>query len=54
MRAGRPPWLPMPHKEPAKDRRLFEQGIAVVREHGRLTPLGEAIIQGAEDYLASA
>jgi HEXXH motif-containing protein len=39
--------------ELAGNRRLFEQGIAVVREHGRLTPLGEAIIRGAEDYMAS-
>jgi len=41
-------------KELADNRRLFEQGIRVVREHGRLTALGEAIIRGAEAYMASA
>jgi HEXXH motif-containing protein len=41
-------------QELADNRRLFDQGIKVVREHGKLTPLGEAVIQGAEDYMASA
>jgi hypothetical protein len=40
-------------KELAENRRLFDQGIKVVRAHGKLTPLGEAIIQGAENYMAS-
>jgi len=40
-------------KELADNRRLFEQGIKVVREHGKLTPPGEAIIRGAENYMAS-
>jgi len=41
-------------KELADNRRLFDQGIKVVREHGKLTPPGEAIIRGAENYMASA
>jgi hypothetical protein len=41
-------------KELAENRRLFDQGIKVVREHGRLTPMGEAIMRGAENYMASA
>jgi len=40
-------------RELADNRRLFDQGIKVVREHGKLTPLGEAIIRGAENYMAS-
>ena len=40
-------------RELANNRRLFEQGIKVVREHAKLTPPGEAIIRGAEEYLAS-
>jgi hypothetical protein len=40
-------------KELADNRRLFDQGIKVVRQHGKLTPLGEAIMQGAENYMAS-
>lgn len=47
---------PLPEKarkELAENRRLFDQGITVVREHAKLTPLGEAIIRGAEQYMAS-
>lgn len=40
-------------KELADNRRLFDQGIKVVREHGKLTPLGGAVIRGAENYMAS-
>ena len=40
-------------KELADNRRLFDQGIKVVREHGKLTSLGEAMIRGAENYMAS-
>jgi hypothetical protein len=34
--------------------RLFNQGINTVRQHGRLTPLGEVVMQGARDYMAIA
>lgn len=34
--------------------RLFHQGINTVRQHGRLTPLGETVMQGASDYMAVA
>jgi hypothetical protein len=40
-------------RELADNRRLFDQGIKVVREHGKLTPLGEAMMRGAENYMAS-
>ena len=40
-------------EELADNRRLFDQGIKVVRRHGKLTPPGEAIIRGAENYMAS-
>jgi len=32
--------------------RLFQQGITTVKQHGRLSPLGAAIMQGASDYMA--
>ena len=38
-------------KELAEIRRLFDQGIKVVRAQGKLTPLGEAIMRGAELYM---
>lgn len=40
-------------RELADNRRLFDQGIKVVREHGKLTLPGEAMIRGAENYMAS-
>ena len=39
-------------QELAENRRLFDNGIKVVRDHGRLTPLGVAIMRGAEEYMA--
>ena len=39
--------------ELADNRRLFDQGIEVVRGHGKLTPSGESVIRGAEVYMAS-
>lgn len=44
----------MARKELEDNRRLFNQGIETVRQHGKLTPLGEAVIQGAGDYMADA
>jgi HEXXH motif-containing protein len=41
-------------KDLAEDARLFQLGIATVQKHARLTEVGEAVIQGAADYMASA
>jgi len=41
-------------EELAENRRLFDKGIKVVREHGKLTSLGETLMLGAENYMASA
>ena len=35
------------------DKRNFESGLAVVREHGRLTGLGSQIMAGAQRYMAA-
>ena len=40
--------------ELVENRRLFDKGIKVVREHGKLTSLGDALMRGAENYMASA
>ncbi|HUB86624.1 MAG TPA: HEXXH motif-containing putative peptide modification protein [Verrucomicrobiae bacterium] len=40
--------------ELAENRRLFDKGIKVVREHGKLTSLGDTLMRGAENYMASA
>ena len=31
---------------------LAADGLATIRRHGRLTDMGEAILRGAEDYMA--
>lgn len=36
----------------AENARLFAKGIETVHRHGKLTPLGDAILQGASDYMA--
>jgi HEXXH motif-containing protein len=36
----------------AENARLFAKGIETVRRHGKLSPLGEAVMQGASDYMA--
>jgi len=41
-------------KELAQNKRLFDNAIKVVREHGKLTSLGETIMQGAVNYMATA
>lgn len=41
-------------KDLAEDARLFQLGIATVQKHARLTEVGEAVIQGATDYMAGA
>ena len=51
--------LPLSLKDKARaelgsNARLFNQGINTVRRHGRLTPLGEAVMQGASAYMAAA
>ena len=33
---------------------LFAKGMETVERHGQLTPLGEAVIHGARDYMAAA
>jgi len=38
-------------KDLADNTRLFNQGIATVRQHGKLSPLGEAVMQGASEYM---
>lgn len=32
---------------------LFKSGMATIREYGKFTPTGEAVIRGASDYMAS-
>jgi HEXXH motif-containing protein len=36
------------------DARCFSQGMEVVKRHGKLTEIGQAIIQGASDYMDAA
>ncbi|CAK6690154.1 aKG-HExxH-type peptide beta-hydroxylase [Synechococcus sp. CBW1107] len=36
------------------DRRNFEAGDSVIRQHGVLTPLGQDVLEGARQYMASA
>lgn len=40
-------------KDLAEDARLFRIGIDTVQKHGRLTEVGEAVMQGAIDYMAA-
>lgn len=40
-------------KELDNNARLFENGINTVNQHGRLTPLGKAVMQGAKDYMTA-
>jgi len=37
----------------AENARLFNKGIETVRHHGKLTPLGQALMAGASDYMAA-
>ena len=41
-------------KDLAENARLFSRGHAVVSKHARMTPVGEAVMQGAADYMAGA
>lgn len=41
-------------QELAQNAALFAKGMATVERHGELTPLGEAVIHGARDYMAAA
>jgi HEXXH motif-containing protein len=41
-------------KELSTHERLFAGGMVTIREHGKMTPLGAAVIQGAVDYMAKA
>ncbi|HEU5125374.1 MAG TPA: HEXXH motif-containing putative peptide modification protein [Verrucomicrobiae bacterium] len=41
-------------KDLAEDARLFQLGIDTVQKYARLTEVGEAVIQGATDYMADA
>jgi HEXXH motif-containing protein len=36
------------------DARCFSQGMEIITRHGKLTEIGRAIIQGADDYMDSA
>jgi hypothetical protein len=38
----------------AENARLFARGIETVRRHGKLTPLGKALMEGASDYMAGS
>jgi HEXXH motif-containing protein len=38
----------------ARDRGHFLEGLRTVKEHGRLSPAGEAVMAGAEAYMARA
>ena len=40
--------------ELANNAGLFNRGIETVRQYGRLTPLGESVMQGASDYMVGA
>ena len=40
-------------KDLAENARLFKQGIETVWKHAKLTPLGESVMWGASDYMAS-
>jgi hypothetical protein len=42
------------HKDLAENARLFTKGIETVERHGKLSPLGKALIQGASEYMAAA
>lgn len=39
-------------KDLETDTRLFKQGIETVQKHGKLSPLGAEVMQGAIDYMA--
>jgi HEXXH motif-containing protein len=41
-------------KDLAENTRLFAKGIDVVKRHGKLSPMGEALMRGASDYMAAA
>jgi hypothetical protein len=41
-------------KDLAENARLFAKGIETVRRHGKLSPLGQALMEGASDYMAKA
>lgn len=41
-------------KDLAENARLFAKGIDVVNRHGKLSPMGEALMRGASDYMAAA
>jgi hypothetical protein len=41
-------------KDLAENARLFKQGIETVKKFGKLSPLGERVMCGASDYMASA
>ena len=40
-------------KDLTENARLFKQGIETVWKHGKLTPLGEGVMRGASDYMAT-
>jgi hypothetical protein len=42
------------HAAAARDRGHFLEGLRTVKEHGRLSPAGQAVIAGAEAYMARA
>jgi hypothetical protein len=41
-------------KDLADNARLFKKGIETVRQFGKLTAVGEAVMRGASDYMADA
>jgi HEXXH motif-containing protein len=50
--SGKP--LEKARKDLAENARLFAKGIDVVNRHGKLSPMGEALMRGASDYMAAA
>jgi hypothetical protein len=42
------------HEAASRDRGHFLEGLRTVKKHGRLSPSGEAVIAGAEAYMARA
>jgi hypothetical protein len=50
--AGKP--LEKARKDLAENARLFAKGIDVVNRYGKLSPMGEALMRGASDYMAAA
>jgi hypothetical protein len=42
------------HHDLAENARLFAKGIETVQRHGKLSPLGKSLMEGAADYMSAA